>query len=267
MAWQEKQSEKEARRLADEFENQCLRYGTANSVLRLSDFIPQYFEIAKQTLSPTTHEYYKRIVRDFIIPALGHLKLKDITPPHVQKFINQLTTVPKTDRNGKPNEYGETLSPSSIRRYLTVLQSVFKQAVKLGMITDNPAKVERLTLPKAQAPKIEIFTKQEAAAMLDCLEKEPLQFQTLIQLAIFTGARRGELVALKFSDIDFCQHKITIERAAYKIKGQAPDTKPPKDYETRTVTINESCTELLKMLKAEKIEEMQKIGTQWKNED
>lgn len=70
--------------------------------------------------------------------------------------------------------------------------------------------------PKAQAPKIEIFAKQEAAQMLEALENEDLQFQTLIQLAIFTGARRGELVALKFSDIDFEQRKITIERAAYK---------------------------------------------------
>ena len=68
---------------------------------------------------------------------------------------------------------------------------------------------------------------------------------------------------MKFSDIDFQQQKITIERAAYKIKGQPLATKPPKDYETRTVTINESCCELLKLLKAEKISESQRLGSQW----
>ncbi|MGN0678586.1 MAG: tyrosine-type recombinase/integrase [Oscillospiraceae bacterium] len=258
-----KQIEKELRRFADEFKDKCLRFGEANSSMRLSDFIPQYLETTKNTLAPTTHEYYTRIIRDLIVPALGHFKLKDIKPSHVQQFIQQLSETPKEKRNGQAADNGETLSPSSIRRYLTVLQSIFKQALKLGLISESPAKVERLTLPKAQAPKIEIFTKQEAAQMLEALESEDLQFQTLIQLAIFTGARRGELVALKFSDVDFEQHKITIERAAYKIKGKPLATKPPKDYETLTVTINESCVELLKMLKAEKIEQAQRIGSQW----
>lgn len=258
-----KQIEKELRRFADDFENECLHFGEANSSMRLSDFIPRYLEITKQTLSPATYEFYKLKIDSLIIPALGHLKLKDINPSHIQKFINQLATAPKEKRNGLPNEQGETLSPSTVRRYLTVLQSIFKQAVKLGLISDSPAKVERLTLPKAQAPKIEIFTKQEAAQMLEALENEDLQFQTLIQLAIFTGARRGELVALKFSDIDFNQRKIMIERAAYKIKGKPLATKPPKDYETRTVTINESCIELLKLLKAEKIKTAQRLGSQW----
>lgn len=258
-----KQIEKELRRFADDFENECLHFGEANSSMRLSDFIPRYLEITKQTLSPATYEFYKLKIDSLIIPALGHLKLKDINPSHIQKFINQLATAPKEKRNGLPNEQGETLSPSTVRRYLTVLQSIFKQAVKLGLISDSPAKVERLTLPKAQAPKIEIFTKQEAAQMLEALENEDLQFQTLIQLAIFTGARRGELVALKFSDIDFNQRKIMIERAAYKIKGKPLATKPPKDYETRTVTINESCVELLKLLKAEKIKTAQRLGSQW----
>lgn len=258
-----KQIEKDLRRVTDDFENECLHFGETNSSIRLSDFVPKYLEIAKQTLSPATYEFYKLKINSLILPALGHLKLKDINPSHIQKFINQLAAAPKENRNGLPNEQGETLSPSTVRRYLTILQAIFKQAVKLGLISESPAKVERLTLPKAQAPKIEIFTKQEAAQMLEALENEDLQFQTLIQLAIFTGARRGELVALKFSDIDFEQRKITIERAAYKIKGQPLATKPPKDYETRTVTINESCVDLLKMLKAEKLSESQRLGSQW----
>ena len=262
-----KQAEKAAQKFADEFESECLHFGEANSSMRLSDFVPRYLEIAKQTLSPATYEFYKLKTDSLIIPALGHLKLKDINPSHIQKFINQLAAAPKEKRSGLPNEQGETLSPSAVRRYLTVLQSIFKQAVKLGLISDSPAKVERLTLPKAQAPKIEIFTKQDAAQMLEALENEDLQFQTLVQLAIFTGARRGELCALKFSDVDFEQRKITIERAAYKIKGQPLATKPPKDYETRTVTINDSCCELLNLLKVEKIESAQRLGTQWSGGD
>lgn len=103
--------------------------------------------------------------------------------------------------------------------------------------------------------------------MLTCLEKEPLQFQVLIQLAIFTGARRGELVALKFSDVDFQQSKITIERAAVKVKGEETIIKPPKDYEVRTVTVNKSCIELIQALQFEKAQERQKLGSQWQGDD
>ena len=95
-----KQIEKDLRRFADEFERECLHYGEANSSMRLSDFTPKYLEIAKQTLSPATYEFYKLKIDSLIIPALGHLKLKDINPSHIQKFINQLTTTPKENRSG-----------------------------------------------------------------------------------------------------------------------------------------------------------------------
>lgn len=261
-----RQAEKEAQKFADKFETECLHFGEANSSLRLSDFVPKYLEVAKTTLSPATYEFYSHNINDYIVPALGHLKLKNIRPSHIQQYIKQLTELPKKTR-GQLQENGETIAASTVRRYLTVLQSIFKQAVKQGLLNENPANVEHLTLPKAQVPKIDIFTKQEAAQMLAALEKEDLQFQTLIQLAIFTGARRGELIALKFSDIDFEQRKITIERSAYKITGQPLATKPPKDYETRTVTINESCCQLLKMLKREKLAESQRLGSAWCGDD
>ena len=261
-----RQAEKEAQKFADKFENECLHFGEANSSLRLSDFVPKYLEVAKTTLSPATYEFYSRNINDYIIPALGHLKLKDIRPSHIQQYIKQLTELPKKTR-GQFQEDGETIAASTVRRYLTVLQSIFKQAVKQGLLNENPANAEHLTLPKVQVPKIDIFTKQEAAQMLAALENEVLQFQPLIQLAIFTGARRGELTALKFSDIDFEQRKITIERSAYKITGQPLATKPPKDYETRTVTINESCCQLLKMLKREKLAESQRLGSAWCGDD
>lgn len=103
--------------------------------------------------------------------------------------------------------------------------------------------------------------------MLTCLEKEPLQFQTLIQLAIFTGARRGELAALKFSDVDFQQAKITIERAAVKVKCEETIIKPPKDYEVRILTVNKSCIELIQALQFEREEERKRLGNQWRGDD
>ena len=260
-----KQIERELNRQAVQFEEKCKNGGAANSTMKLEEFCKIYLDIMKPLLSPATAAFYKQQIDGYVIPALGHMKLKDIKTAHVQAYIQQLVKLPKATRAGERNG-SETISPATVRRYLTVLQSIFKQAVKLGLIPETPAKAERLTIPKAQQPKIEIFSKQEAAEMLACLECEELQFQTLIQLAIFTGARRGELVALKFSDVDFEQSKITIERAAVKLKGEKTTIKPPKDYEARVVTVNKSCLDLIKLLKAEKLQEAARLGTQWHNE-
>ena len=84
--------------------------------------------------------------------------------------------------------------------------------------------------------------------MLKCLQEEDLPLQIFIQLAIITGARRGELAALKFSDFDYERCQLTISRAAIKLKDQPISIKPPKDYEVRTVTVNRHCIQLVKML-------------------
>ncbi len=260
-----KQIERELKRQAVLFEQQCRSGHIANDSMKFETFCELYLDIAKQALAATTFEFYKTQINEYIIPALGHLKLKDITPSHIQQYIQQLAALPK--RTGGHDLNDGTISAATVRRYLTVLQSVFKQAVKLGAIADNPAKAEKLTIPKQSKPPITVFTRQEAAKMLACLESEPLEFQTLIQLAIITGARRGELVALKFSDVDFDNYKINIQRSAVKIKGQKTTTKPPKDYESRTVTINAVCVQLLKLLREEQRQTAQRLGTQWLNKE
>ena len=108
-----------------------------------------------------------------------------------------------------------------------------------------------------------IFTKAEAAEMLRCLQDEDLQFQTFIQLAIITGARRGEMAALKFSDFDYDKCQLTISRAAVKLKDQPILIKPPKDYEIRTVTVNRHCIQLVQMLEAHYESEKQRLGNKW----
>lgn len=265
----DRQIQKELQRQALQFEKQCENGEASTSSIKLGDFCTQYLETAKTFLSPSTLATYQRNIRDFIKPALGHLKVKDIRPAHVQQYIQQLAELPKQPK-GSETEEGNTeerLAASTIKRYLAVLQSIMRLAVKQGIIPDSPAEAKKLALPKAVQPKIEIFTKQEVSKMLSCLENEPLQYQVLLQLALFTGARRAELIALKFSDIDFDTNKITIERAAYKLSGQKIQFKPPKDNETRSVTVSPACIELIKLLQQEKQQEAQRIGTQWHEGD
>ena len=254
-----RQIEAEVNRQAVLFEEKCNMGEVADSSLKLRDFIPQYLDTVSVTMSPTTLHFYQQVINNHILPKLGGKKLTDIKPLHVQKFIKYLSEL----ENKSPTNNTGKLSATTIRRYLCVLQSIFRLAVKLDILTVNPAKAEKLTLPKKVTPKIEIFSKAEAAEMLECLQTEPLQFQTFIQLAIITGARRGELVALKFSDFDYVKGQVTISRAVIKVDGSDYQIKPPKDYEVRTVTINEHCIELVKQLQVEQERERQRLGNKW----
>ena len=265
----DRQIQKELQRQALEFEKQCENGTAAISNIKLCDFCDQYLEAAKTVLSPATLAAYKRNIKDCVKPALGHLKIKDIRPYHIQQYIQQLAQLPKQTKGNEAakGDTGERLAASTIRRKLSVLQSILRLAVKQGIIPDSPAEAKKLALPKATQPKIEIFTKQEVVKMLSCLEGEPLQYQVLVQLALFTGARRGELAALKFSDIDFDTNKITIERSAYKLSKQKIQFKSPKDNEARTVTVSLACIELIKLLQQEKQKEAAKLGTKWQEGD
>lgn len=248
----EKQAQKAAQTAAVEFEEQ-VRNGLAGSQrgLKLADFVPMYLDIKRDILAPRTYEYYCFTIEQVINPLLGHIRLSELRSAHVQQFVQAL-------QKENPNT-----SPSTIKKKLSVLQSILTQAVKLDIIPANPADSKKLTLPKTVAPKVEIFSKQEAAEMLECLEREEIQYQCLIQIAIMTGCRLGELIALKFSDIDYQTNKITVERSAYKCKGQPIAIKPPKDYEVRTITVNDYCIELVRLLKAEKERDRLRLGTAW----
>lgn len=261
----EKRIQKELTKAAWEFEERCLRGKVTTDNIRMSEFIDLYLKIMKPILAPTTFEFYSSNIKDYILPEFGSCKLREINTMQIQYYIHKIATKQLNTRGVIQSE--GTLSPATVRRYLTVLQSILKQALKMGLITDNPASSERLTLPKQVKPKIEIFTKQEAAAILEALENEPLQFRALIELAIYTGARRGELVGLKFSDIDYENYKITIQRAAIKLKGHPTATKPPKDNETRIVSVSAACIDLIQKLREEKEKQRKEIGTQWKDKE
>lgn len=253
----EKQIMKEANRRATLFEEEC-KNGNISSApnMKLRDFCNIYLDIKTGILSPRTYEYYTRVINDLIIPLLGHIRITDLKPAHVQQFIKYI----QDNCEKKP-------SPSTIKRKVAILQSILRQAVKLGLIQTNPANAERLTMPKQIAPQVEIFTRQEAVEMLEALEAEPLQYKAIVYLAIMSGAREGELVGLKFSDVDFINNRITIERSAYKLKGQPVMTKPPKDNDTRTVKVDEYTIDLIRQLKAEKDRERLRIGTAWKGDE
>ncbi len=258
-----RQIEKELNRVAVEFENKVVNGMVADSSsIKLADFCDEYLKIAKDTLSPTTLEFYKNVIDSRIIPSLGHMKLNAIKPIHAQQFIGELL-----EDGARADGKGESLSASTVKRYFTVLKSIMARAYKLELIDRNPTETAKLDMPEVEETEIEIFTKEEAAHVLACLKSEPTAFQVLIHLAIVMGCRRGELVALKWNAINFKSNVITVKASNYKLKGQETKTKVPKTKKSiREIAIPEYLTELLKKYRAEQLETQRELGDKWNAE-
>ena len=258
--WTEKRIQREVQKVAADFESKC-KNGDVSAAgdPKLSEFCTQYLQIQQNPLAPRTYEYYTNLIRDLIVPLLGHIRLSELKPAHVQKFVHHVESIKKRD--------GTPTSAATVKRKVACLQAILRQAVKLQIIKSNPADAKCLSMPKVVTQKVEIFTKQAAAEMLTCLLSESIEFQTLIQIAIASGARLGEIVALKFSDIDYARCRIRFQRSAYKVAGKPTGLKPPKDDDIRDVTIYPEVIDLIKLLQEEKKAMQEKLGTAWNGDE
>ena len=138
------------------------------------------------------------------------------------------------------------------------------KAYKLELIDRNPTETARLDMPELEEREVDIFTKEEAAEMLACLESEPLKFRLLVHLAIVTGARRGELVALKWEHIDLKNAVISIKQSNYKLKGQSVATKKPKTKKSiREISVPSYIVEMLRAFRLEQVRELLRLGDAW----
>lgn len=254
-----KQIEKELNRVAVEYEARVTGGdSTEMSTMKVADFCDRYLEMVETTLSPNTFVFYKSVIETLIKPSLGHLKLNAVKPIHAQQFIQML------QGDGIRNDgRGERLSASTVKRYFTVLKSIFAKAYKLDLIDRNPTDTAKLDLPEVDEPEIEIFTAEEAQYMLSCLETEETMFQVLIHLAIVTGMRRGELCALKWSNIDLKQGLVIVKQSNYKLTGEEIKTKKPKNKKSREIVIPEYLKELLRKHQLEQMQNSLRLGDRW----
>ena len=265
-----KQIEKELDRQTVLFEEQ-VRSGEflQDGNIKLGDFCNQYLEILRtsESVARTTVAMHERAINHYILPSLGHIKMKDLKPIHVQKFIQEISKeLPNTSTRNR-NQPTMKLKPATIKRYYVVLQSILSRACKLGVISTNPATSSKIDLPQQGQAEIEIFTKEEASKMLSCLNNEPLIYQALIHLAIVTGARKGELIALTWDNIDLKTGTIIIKQSNYKLTGEEIKTKTTKSGKIRWVSIPPYCVSLLKDYRVHQMQEQIKAGDQWNDEN
>ena len=163
--------------------------------------------------------------------------------------------------NEHPKKGGK-LNSNSVLHYHAMLSSVFRKGVQWGLINENPcARAER---PKASEIDVETLDEKDIARLLEALADVPAHFSVITQLALLTGARRGEICGLRWSDIDFEKGTLSIKRTVQFIPAEGiVFTSPKTKRSRRCIRIGADCLELLKEYRQHQIQERLRIGSRW----
>lgn len=284
-----KKQDKAAEEFAREFEAK-IKSGAAmdGRKITLQAFADRWVrEYAPQKLQPGTLEKYREELDIKIIPALGHFKMSDIRPGNINSFFVSMTK-DGARKDGRPGGY----SKGSITKTRHVLSSIMRTAVEWEIIDKNPCDKVKITAEKT-ADKIKFFTPEQTAAFLAYIEKPysvnykghkrvddtgkpyhvgdyaaahrmPLQLVLLLNLAVYTGLRKGELLALQWADIDFKNDLVHVTKAAAIVGGKQVCKAPKSATSYRTVSIPHTLTLRLREYRAEQIQYRFKLGDRWK---
>lgn len=224
-------------------------------------------------------EDYESILNRWAVPALGKLSIGKITPVHVQTIYNEM------EKEGK--------APGTIKRVNTVINAVMKFAYRMEIIEHNPC--DRVRLPKMNADtSLHYFDIDQSICFLEILKtgftiihkghkrtlkktgeeyvvpdyeykvNVPTQFQAYYTVAIYSGFRRGEMVALTWEDIDFENETISINKSMAKTTSKGQIVKETKTVAgNREIKLPHDCFTILKEWKKEEREFSLKMGSAW----
>ncbi len=223
-----------------------------------SEHVDRWLKVHGETIQPKTLHRYKELLNR-ILPYIGHVPVQEIQMEHIEDLYRDLAKEPRKDRKEG------TLSAKTIQHHARVLHIVLEYAVRRKMIASNPATYVKPETPKNKA--IEYFNEDQIKVLMEILEGESLTNKCLVNLAISTGARAGELAALTWDDIDEKNRTIRINKSSQYIPGQGCNySKEPKtEASKRTVTVSASIIFLLKQLKGEQEAASNKAKNKWIN--
>ncbi|MCM3006744.1 site-specific integrase [Priestia koreensis] len=239
-------TKKEAQIAAGKLEQELLS-GTsiANSNITFNETFSQWFSNHSKTIKPSTKKSIESKFKKHILPRFGKLKINEITRPYCQQMINEIAGI-----------------ITSVNDIKIQANQVFKYAVKMDIIQKNP--LEYVSIPKQQKEFINednhsnqrnYWKKDEVKKFLAITKEElSLRDHTLFHLLIYTGARKGELLALKWDDINFDTGFIRLTKTLFHNEGkfifQTSKTKESK----RLISLDTKTLSLLKKWRVEQIQ-------------
>ena len=255
-AWSEVKNFKEAQNTAALFEKQCKDGLVADNKQTFEKYANYVINLKENNgLKHRTIVRYKELLKR-INNEIGHLKLSEIKPQHLNILYTKLST------NGINKSTKGKLSNKTIIEHHRLIRTILNQADKEMLVTYNAAlKAEPPKLIKKEANYFEI---EDIERILFYAKQEPLKKQVMINLLVFSGCRRGEIMGLKWNKVDFKNQNIFIDNNLLysKEKGIYEDT-PKTEKSKRIIKLPEKVMNLLKEYKKEYNAKKLSLGSTW----
>jgi integrase len=198
------------------------------------------------TVRPTTFERYEQIVRLHIRPALGQLKLKNLTAAHVRGLYRQ-----KLDGG---------LAPRTVQYVHVTLHKALEQAIADGLIPRNAT--EAVKPPQVRREEMRPLTAEQVRVLFEAAKGDRLE--ALYVLAVTTGLRQGELLGLKWDDVDLEASTLRVRRTLTTAKGGPQLTAPKTKGSRRTVRLTHSAVKALRSHLERQLAEIDRAGSLWR---
>ena len=217
--------------------------------LRLGDYLQRWLEDSKKgSVKRVTYEGYARQVRNHLVPTLGRIKLRALTPAHLRGLYRE-----KTDTG---------LSARTVGYIHTTIHNALEQAVKDGLVPRNVADVVKP--PQLCKEEIQPLTPAQTKSFLEAVGGH--RFEALYVLAVTAGPRQGELLGLKWEDIALDRKLLQVKRTLSGTKGGEPVFSNPKSAKgRRSVKLTARAVEALRKHRERQLEEREEVAGLWQN--
>jgi integrase len=209
-------------------------------------------------LAPSTVASYRKNVRLHVVPYIGSLPLSGVTSTRLTALYNDLEKSGR--RNQKGERTGKPLSARTVRYISTILGKAFREAVddEVPLLTRNPnAKAKPPTAKEAKPPEMHPWTAEQLRVFLDWTREHNTANHAMWHVLAYTGMRRGELLALRWKDVDLAAATVGVRRSVgvIKVKGQPNQIKEgdTKTCKPRVVDLDPATVAVLREWKRERL--------------
>ena len=211
--------------------------------ISLGDWLDHWYQAYKKAnLRSNTQMSYERRIYQHIIPALGRIPLDKLTTRDIQQFY---TNLKKSGRLIRTELYGAGLSDQTVRGIHTTLRAALDKAVEEKLIFRNPA--DSCKPPSARPQEMQVLTPEEIQRLLIQAKEDGCYELLLLELS--TGLRRGEILALRWSDLNFRTGALRVERQVHRVRGELVVSPPKTRAGNRTVLLPAPVLDVLKTYK------------------
>jgi len=220
------------------------------SKITVGDYLKKWLETTKTSLRPKTADQYERIVQKHILPSLSKVELRDLHLDDVEHFYSELLLAGVGTR--------------TVRIVHNILHKSLDKAVRYRLVVANPA--HGAELPRYRHSEMKVFDEAQVTQFL--VAAQDSHFLALYQLAITTGMRQGELLGLKWTDLQWHSGTLHVQRQVQDIRGQGRFFQEPKTKAgRRTIKLGETTLQVLRIHHERQQLQKAAAGNKWQEND